>query len=321
MNDNASAAGMPPQRSQPLLRAKVARACRRLVAVRGWQSLVNRVVPEHSAVFSIRNGETAFAGDIGSFIDRQVYLFGGYDSAAISAFIARIEPNRRGTILDIGANAGTHTLQFARAFAVVHSFEPNPMLWRQFEHNVAINALDNVRLHKIGLGDRDADLMLHLIDKPNFGLGTFSTADQYDRPLLPAARCQVRNAGAYLAEKGIGPVDAIKIDVQGFEPQVLHGLADVLKRDQPVIWCEVGAGTLNEIRTTDQLTDLIPFPFRCFEITPLSRWTGNSVTLRERCGDLCGGDYVILPSGNALASSRIVRDTLKERGTARIVPG
>ena len=163
-----------------------------------------------------------FAGDLGSYLDRQVYLFGGYESAQIRCFLSRIPAGRHRTILDVGANAGTHSLAFARVFETVLAFEPNPMLWPQFEQNMVLNGLTNVRLHKLGL-------------------------------------------------------------------------ADILKRDRPVIWCEIGAGTLAKIATTGELSKLVPFEFRCFQIASSADWAGNSVGLRERSGDLLSGDYMLIP--------------------------
>jgi len=224
-----------------------------------------------------------------------VHLFGGYESAQIRCFLSRIPAERHGTILDIGANAGTHSLAFARVFETVHAFEPNPMLWPQFERNMELNGLTNVRLHKLGLADRDSELTLHLIDKPNYGLGTFSTVEQYDLPLRPAVTCPIRHAGNYLAEIGAGPVDAVKIDVQGFEPEVLRGLHNILKRYRPVIWCEIGSATSAKIATTSELSELVPFGFHCFEIASRSDWAGNSVGLRERSGDLPRADYMLIP--------------------------
>lgn len=145
MNANSGIA-TPLRLSRPIARARIARALRNLVALRGWQRRVNRLVPDHSASFTVRNGDTVFAGDIGSFIDRQVYLFGGWESTLIQCFLSRIPAGRHGTILDVGANAGTHSIAFARIFETVHSFEPNPMLWPQFEQNMVLNGLTNVRL-------------------------------------------------------------------------------------------------------------------------------------------------------------------------------
>src|SRR5262249_38837730 len=153
-----------------------------------------------------------------------------------------------------------------------HAFEPNPMLWPQFERNVSLNGLRNVTLHKIGLADRDEEMTLHLIDKPNFGLGTFSMIEQYDRPIRPSARCTVRRGDDYLSAVGVGEVDAVKIDVQGFEPEVLQGLTCTLTQNRPVVWCEVGPGTAVRIATYDDLRELVPFEFQCFQMCVRSRW-------------------------------------------------
>lgn len=169
------------------------------------------------------------------------------------------------------------------------------MLCSQFERNMVLNELQNVYLHKLGLADRDADLTLYLIDKPNYGLGTFSTTEQYDLPLRPAAICPVRHAGDYLAEIGVGQGDAVKVDVQGFEPEVLRGLTDILKRYRPVLWCEIGAGTLDKIATADDLSELVPFKFNCLQLVSGSGWVGNSAGLRERNGNQPSGDYILLP--------------------------
>lgn len=294
MNASADMAATAPS-TQPKVRARLARALRGLSAVPGWRSLINKLVPQHVGSFVARNGSTLFAGNIGSFIDRQVYLFGGYERWLIEGFLSCVPQTRRGIVLDIGANVGTHSLAFAQVFRTVHAFEPNPMLWAQFERNILLNRFTNVHLHKVGLADRDAELMLHLIDKPNYGLGTFSAEEQYDLPLRPAATCPVRHAGNYLASIGAGPVDAVKIDVQGFEPEVLRGLAEVLKRDRPVVWCEIGAGSLGKVSSTDALSDLMQAEVRCLSLSAGPAWARGSVRLRELRGNLLSGNYVLVP--------------------------
>jgi FkbM family methyltransferase len=158
-----------------------------------------------------------------------------------------------------------------------------------------LNELANVHLHRVGLADEDAELILHSIDKPNQGLGTFSTANQYDLPLRPLASCQVKHGARYLSQIGVQRIDAVKIDVQGFEPEVLRGLGEVLARDRPVIWCEMGARTVAEAGTTDKLSKLLPFSFRCFQLLLALRGAQRSCVLEERIGELPTGDYVLVP--------------------------
>lgn len=281
--------------TRPCLSARIARFLRFLNPIPGWRGGVNKFVTNHSAPFTIKNDAFIFSGDIGSYIDREIYLFGGYEKSSIKAFLSSIPHGRNGTILDIGANVGNHSLAFSQVFKTIHSFEPNPLLWSQFEQNMLLNRLKNVYLHKVGLADRDDELTLHMIDKPNFGLGTFSTVEQYDLPLKAIVKCPIWHASNYLSRIGVGKIDAIKIDVQGFEPEVLIGLAEVLKRDKPILWCEIGAGTLTSLSSFDDLVKLIPFDFLCFKFNTKTFFCQNILTLVEFSSEMNNADYLIIP--------------------------
>lgn len=69
MDANAGITKLFPS-ARPMIRARIARALRGLVVIRGWQSVINKFVPDHPGSFTILNGDTVFAGNIGSFIDR-----------------------------------------------------------------------------------------------------------------------------------------------------------------------------------------------------------------------------------------------------------
>jgi FkbM family methyltransferase len=125
--------------------------------------------------------KTAYSGNLSSFIDREVYVKGGFEAAHLAAFMGLLPKDRGRVALAIGANVGTHSLANARRFIHVHAFEPNPAVWPQFERNIALNHPGNVTLHKIGLGDRDVETPFFSIDKPNYGLGTCSTVEQHDK--------------------------------------------------------------------------------------------------------------------------------------------
>lgn len=227
----------------PNARARILRSLRDLGGLPGWRRMVDTAYPfSRGGDFIITDGDRRLAGSLGSYIERQVYFYGWYEKALIEAFIALTSGAGRTTILDVGANIGSHSIYFARFFKTVQSFEPNPQLWPKFQRNIALNNLRNVTLHTVGLGDRDGELPFFNIANGNEGLGTFSTAEQYDQPLSKAGAAVVRTGDAYLHEIGCSRVDAIKIDVQGFEPQVLTGLRETLRRDRPVVWIEIGAG-------------------------------------------------------------------------------
>jgi FkbM family methyltransferase len=288
----------PVEHHPALPGARLARLLSRCRRLRGWERIVRLLVADDaSGAFLVRNPTGYFAGDLSSFIDRRMYLFGEYEDELIRLFVSALPPARRGVVLDIGANVGTHSLAFAQAFAEVHAFEPNPALWPSFETNIRTNRLSNVRLHKVGLGDRDAELPFYLIAKRNFGLGTFVNAEQYDRPLEIAGTARVVHASRYIEAARIGPVDAIKIDVQGFEPEVIRGLRPILERDRPLVWFEVAAATRGKTSTSAAIEALFPLEGELLRFESRVGPFRHSTRLAAAAtGDLVTGDYLMSPA-------------------------
>jgi FkbM family methyltransferase len=129
-------------------------------------------------------------------------------------------------IYDVGANVGTWTL-LAKAVipgAQVCAFEPLPRHADAFLANVA--AVDGVTLHRIGLGRENKETVLRVTD--------FSDASSV-LPLAPASRShfglseveevpiELCRLDDYRLAQGLPFPDLIKLDVQGYELDVLSG--------------------------------------------------------------------------------------------------
>jgi len=280
------------------LSAKLAKALGFMRHVRGWPAIATKLA-KHDVEFECRRGEVCFAGNLNSSIDREAYLYGSYDWHKIAPFLA--QATRRGTIADVGANIGNHALAFARHFDRVISFEPNPQVWPLIERNIAINPWAKVDLRKVGLGDTVADLPIFVND--NHGLSTF----------LDGELDNARGLSAHIAvgdEELCGvAIDAIKIDVQGFEPNVLRGLRETIITCRPLIWVEISETTLHT-PTKSALAELIPIPFRLMLYTSRKGTLLNRTVLVEHNSEhLPIGDYLVIPECYKIspASDRISR--------------
>ncbi|WP_205480941.1 FkbM family methyltransferase [Sphingomonas arenae] len=146
---------------------------------------------------------------------------------------------RGDTFVDIGANEGMMTLLAARLVGPggkVVAFEPSPVPRAILERNLERNGIEHVRVHSVGLGDRETDLQLLVPDR-NSGEATFTQMD------LPGkvVTCPVKVADAMLRQE---TPKLIKIDVEGFETRVLTGLSETIARSQPLISIEMIAGHL-----------------------------------------------------------------------------
>lgn len=268
--------------------ARIAKSLGFMRHVRGWPAIATRLA-KHDVDFEAGRGRSRFAGNLNSSIDREAYLYGAYDWHKIAPFLAQAK--RRGTIADVGANIGNHALAFAKHFDRVISFEPNPNIWPLIERNIAINPWANIELHKVGLGDQAADLPIFVND--NHGLSTF----------LPGELDNPRSLNTHIAvgdEKLDGvAIDAVKIDVQGFEPNVLRGLHNTIKANRPLIWVEISETTLHT-PTRSALADLIPVGFRLKRFTSRKGAFLNRTELIDYADEqLPIADYLIIPDGYA----------------------
>jgi FkbM family methyltransferase len=132
--------------------------------------------------------------------------------------------------VDVGGNIGLHTVRFAQKFQQVHSFEPTAINFECLQKNT--ESLDNVTLHRCGLGDKETVLSIKLPQDSN-NCGNFSLVD------FDAATDTVEESISIvtLDSLNLAP-DLIKIDVQGFDYNVLVGAADTITQHRPVIIIE-----------------------------------------------------------------------------------
>jgi FkbM family methyltransferase len=292
----------------PQMGYRLARRLRGLQHFRGWRRLAAIFAPPNQiAPFRVWNNGIVFEGNISSFLDREIYLFGQYEQENIDLFLGMVPRDRRGIILDIGANIGTHALTFSRHFEKVHSFEPNAALWPQFERNVALNNTENIVLHKVGLGVDSGNRPFFSIDGNNFGgSGTFSTVEQYDLPLKQVGVFRLENGDEYIANLGVENLDAIKIDVQGLEPDVLSGLTGALRKFRPIVWFEYGLGTRDKMRGASDIKSFFPYPiaiWRMAQQLSLTSWCRLEPVGDEE--ESPPGEFVVVPAERGgVASAR-----------------
>jgi FkbM family methyltransferase len=165
------------------------------------------------------------------FVGRCIYFTGDYDRK-ISALCGRIvKPGD--TVLDIGANLGVVALNLARLAGpkgVVHAFEPNPRMRSLLAKSIARNKYEHLHLHPMALGTQNEMLELH-IPRNNAGQGSFI----YHKDVVghDVVQTPVRTLNEVVREQGIGRIRLIKIDVDGFENEVLLGGMEVLETMRP----------------------------------------------------------------------------------------
>lgn len=190
------------------------------------------------------------------YVDWQVLTTGGYENADLSFLASLAAPVHRPLTLDIGANIGHHSFIFATLGWRVMAFEPNPTLWPFIEAKISSANLSNLRLHRVGLGDKDEVLGFRVPDKSNSGTGHFIVQEAEQG--LSELQLPIRHGDNYLAAQGVAKVDVVKIDIQGFERRALRGLRATIARSRPVVCVEIGDENRDDIPSLEALAALLP---------------------------------------------------------------
>ncbi len=142
---------------------------------------------------------------------------------------------RPGDVLwDVGANIGVVTTYFARTLptlASIHAFEPNPSVLKTLCPLFSNSPL--VHVHAVGLGHKDDVLRLQTLGADT-AWGTVARKIEGG----PGVEVRIRQGDGYRREQGIPAPNVIKIDVEGFEPQVMAGLQGTIAEAKPCIVLE-----------------------------------------------------------------------------------
>lgn len=152
-----------------------------------------------------------------------------FEHAELEFLASRLPRGLR--IVDVGANTGNHTVFFAGVMEAesVIPVEPVPRAVAALRAAVAENRLANVDLSCLGRAIGAAEGTLRAVPSVTAGLGaTHFVSD-------PAGDVPRVTLDSLIS----GPVDFLKIDVEGMEMQALSGAARIIAANRPVLYLEV----------------------------------------------------------------------------------
>jgi FkbM family methyltransferase len=150
-------------------------------------------------------------------------------------------------IIDAGANIGLVSVPIAQAVkekrGVVHSFEPQRMMFYALCGTAALNDLENLFVHLNGAGAGKGFLKIPRIDygKPqDFGMVSLARQDEIDE--------YERVPIAVIDELELPRLDFLKVDVEGMELEVLKGASRMINAHRPWCWVEYWKVDRNAIK-------------------------------------------------------------------------
>ncbi|MBP1610172.1 MAG: SAM-dependent methyltransferase, FkbM family, partial [Acidobacteria bacterium] len=134
-------------------------------------------------------------------------------------------------VLDVGANIGFHTVPLAQLVGsegVVVAFEPQPVLHKILSANLVLNNIPNVLTYSLALGNCEGECLIPLPDYfQSDPSGGPSLGEAGDGETIPLGK---------LDDFALDRVDFIRLDVGGFESQILEGATETIERCRPILY-------------------------------------------------------------------------------------
>lgn len=140
--------------------------------------------------------------------------------------------------LDVGANIGNHSVQFAEIFSHVYSFEPVQQNLRLLEVNCENK---NISVFNYGLSDKSNKFYIHYSDS-NMGESVIADGNLKHvdlNNLDQKSEITTKALDQVPIFNNVANIEFIKIDIEGHELSALRGMKQTLQRTMPVISLEI----------------------------------------------------------------------------------
>lgn len=223
-----------------------------------WNYLAEKEIEnirKNGNIYPIKQGRIKFfLPDLdlshGEFIQNRIFLERNYfEIFHLSRLKKHIKENA--VILDIGANIGNHTIFFAKECKAqkIYSFEPTQKTFQILKENIRINRLDNMVVAiNAALGDKDTHVDV-IVDVKDAGSNHVEENMNGDTVMnsLDSLRIDDR-------------IDFVKIDVEGYEYEVLRGAEKTISKDRPDIFIEIFDINYDKVHSL-----LSSFGYECLE--------------------------------------------------------
>lgn len=293
MRERYSVDGENPLHPTKVLRRELAHILLRFLEDKKWRgtwrikkfvsnSLIPR--PKGPVICSTKYGFKVIvhpALDNNGGLEAQIYYAGSYEAGTLYIFLKTLSSGD--VCLDVGANIGLMSLHAAKLVGnsgLVYSFEPMPAVFELLKANVDLNNFNNIHTYKLALGARQETQPIYAHFAINRG-GSSLVNFEGGQKIADVNVETIDNVVFSLIKRDI---KLIKIDVEGWELEVLKGARRVLSQAHAPIIC-VEYSCLHPIQGGEPL-DIYRFitsinGYRCFKLEKSKSTPSKLMAIRE----------------------------------------
>lgn len=210
-------------------------------------SLISRLVPPEylyrkAQIRDVRRKDIAFSLNMSHVVDHFIYF--DFLDPAFNNLMDIVEKDF--VIIDVGANIGRFSFHFAKKAidGKVYCFEPDPYNFSMQMHNASRNNFNNIKFHQMGLGSESGSFPLYRVNLNNPGMNRILLHGHHVTNKVEII--DVASLDEIMPASDTNKLDLIKIDVEGFEFEVLRGGENLIDKFKPILFIELSNANLSE---------------------------------------------------------------------------
>jgi len=143
----------------------------------------------------------------------------GWDTEQLEFIISSIA-NKSKNMIDVGGEIGSYSIPLSPYFNKIHTFEPNIENYSLIKDTIDKNNITQISLYNLACGDVNSTCTV---------VGTYSTEISLKEGITKIVRLD-----DFITDE----ISFIKIDVEGFEYDVLRGAKQIIDKYKPIIYLE-----------------------------------------------------------------------------------
>jgi FkbM family methyltransferase len=188
----------------------------------------------------VKRSEVTFELDLKEGIDLSLFLFGSFQKHVWRNKLISL-PNDP-IIIDVGANIGSISLYFAKEFpnSKIYAFEPTFFAFQKLSKNISLNPNLKSRIHPIQafLSKEDGQTNVPEVYS-SWRIDSLNGDHPLHGGILQKVIEKQISLDSFVVENQISQIDLIKVDVDGFEYDVLQGAIETISSLKPIIIFEL----------------------------------------------------------------------------------
>jgi FkbM family methyltransferase len=150
-------------------------------------------------------------------------------------------------VFDVGANVGCVSILFSGLAEKVYSFEPSPTTFKYLSKNIENAGLRNVTAYNFGLGSKEGESTITYSPESRSGAFVSNRLKNIGHNHVTEV-IKIKTIDDMIREQKISKIDVIKMDVEGFEKEVITGARNTLNTFKPVTVLELNHFCLNALQ-------------------------------------------------------------------------